>query len=261
MIPKVDKFEFYCSTDSSLLQLIGNSTENCDTRLVNKENKEKMQQAKYFFFDLVNFEFRVDNYGLPNWFIEKSFEECNINNIIKFLKLFNLNTTVDYINQFYTFYDENKEDFTYLSTYPDDFSEKLDELDEKIKNKKINLISSLIDSIEFIGKEIRNNPSKYCRDENGEILDPNYTGFLNQETKGKICKEYNFLDGRMHGLCLDYDFFREKREKLSFFYRGKLVEILKRWDSEGNLSFEKLHDREKRWIDGVLHEKKLIEQK
>jgi len=140
-----------------------------------------------------------------------------------------------------------------MKTNPDDFGEKLEELDEDIY-QGVSGKGDFEDCIYAAACDIRCYPDKYCRDENGQKINPNYTGFISyKKMDGNLLAEYNIKDGKSNGLCLDYNVHSQEKEKLSFYHKGKLLEVLKEWDSKGNLKYERTHDKEIKYKNGNLY--------
>jgi len=252
MIPKINKFLFYTSSDSGLVQQIGETQEVFLDASLSEKDQQIFKNRQQALFDLIMFDFQLEEYGRANWFIDNSYEDCEMNNLISFLRTFNQLNTIKTIHRLYDFYKENKNRFDYLKPYPDDANEKRQELEEEMISEKIHF-NCLDESIKVVAQDIRKNPDKYCRDEKGQRISTHFTGFLDYKRKdGNIFKAYNFLQGKAHGLCLDFNVHTQNKEKLSFFNKGELIQTLKKWDYKGNLAYEKTYDIEKEWRDGNL---------
>ncbi|QCE43036.1 hypothetical protein [Psychroserpens sp. NJDZ02] len=252
MISKINKFLFYTLDNANLIQHIGESREKCiDSQLDENENR-KFEKKTQALFDLINFDFQLEEYGKANWFIESSYEDCDMENLKSYLLSINQTETVNSITSFYKFYKKNIKDFEYLKPYPKDFEKKFDELTSKMESEGI-IICKLNESIDVVADTIRRNPNNYCRDENGQYLERFFNGFLGYKANnGNLFKEYNFFLGKPHGLCLDYDIHTQNKKKLSVFNKGELVITLKQWDYDGALKYERTFDNEKIWNKGNI---------
>ncbi len=230
MVPKVNKFDFYFyeTVEGKLIQLIGEATEHFNPSFL-KENQiaEIVKRAKLCQV-LSSIEFRIDSYGLINFFVDHDDELEDFKLMKKLLLEYNDIASIEYIEKSLCFLEVNIELIEGIKSYPDDYEIKHDSLESQINFK-----NTLSESTLLIDSEIRKRPSDFCFDENGKPINPKFCGKLQGfYTNGKLKHEYNFFQGRAHGEGLDF-YSNGRKESLNLFENGRKVRTLKRWDIEG----------------------------
>lgn len=134
------------------------------------------------------------------------------------------------------FYSGNQSQFKFLRETPEDHPEW---------NNVLEVLESAYTfyyadkGIESITKIIVRDPGNFCVDQNGKALEKSFTGQLEAfYTNGNLQKKYSFVDGKVKGECMEYDFNGNKRRLYIYDTAAKRV-LIKEWSRDGQLTYEK----------------------
>ncbi len=230
MVPKVNKFDFYSyeTVGGKIIQLVGESTDRFKPAFLTEEQILKIRNRAKLCEILSSIEFRIDSYGLINFFVEHDDEIENFKLLKELLIEFNDSNSIEFIEKSLLFLLENKDLINELKSNPDDSELRYKELESRISFR-----NTLYESTVLIDNEIRNKPNDFCFDEFGSAIDPNFSGKLQRfYPSGRLKHEYKIANGRVHGEGIDYDF-EGRKEKEILFNNGKKIRVLRSWDKNG----------------------------
>lgn len=243
MIPQINKYEFYLYRDFrdgdnplNLVQLIAHADaffedENLSVTEQNLIAKRK-ELCSLFFEDTWS-----SRNGKVQFFFDfkgrKSVEDY-YHKLIFFAGEFNLEHIIDNLRNSIEFYIEHEIEIKKLSKYEGAWEEDVRNLE--------NRYTYHYPTMKELATRIIENPNDYCRDKNGESIDPNYTGKLKHYLKtGTLRHEYTLVNGQILGEFVDYD--NDGNKKGIFYKDGYLKqESIKTWYPDGQIKFEKIND-------------------
>lgn len=231
MVPKVNRFDFYAyeTIDGKLIQLVGESADLFEPQFLSQEQILKIQKRANLCEILSSIEFRIDSYGLINFFVEYDDEFENFKRLKKLLFEFNDSNAIAYIEKSLQFFENNYKEFEELKGHPNNYEEK-----HKTLQSKLDFNSPLHESTTIIDNAIRKNPDNFCFDESGQSIDPLFTGKLQRfYPNGNLKHEYHFVNGRAHGPGLNFNL-EGKRNSEILFEKGRRIQVLRWWDKDGN---------------------------
>ena len=255
MIPKIKKYYFYLYRDFSngdnplnLIQLIAESNESSESSELSIEEKVIFSNRKELCEILFEDEWNSRN-GKIQFFIEQ-FSTNNIENyyknIIELIGVLKLDFDVSNLKKTLEFYRGNEFKIKELSINQEDqdWREKTQVLETKYD------YYYYFSLLEKLAIEISTKPYDYCRDENGEFLNPDFTGKLKHYSENGILKyEYSLVNGQVLGEFIEYNNdgnIRELSIKNGYFKKDSI----KRWFRNGQIKFEKINDSDCRyWYD------------
>lgn len=249
MIPQVNKYDFYLYSDFrdgdnpfNLNQLIAHAENFVDDDSLTWDERAMFVKRKELFEIVFEDEWSSRN-GKVQFFFEFSDRESIENYYAKFVQLlkeFNLELYIPNLQKSLEFYREYETEIKHLEKGEgDNWEKEIQSLEEKYK-------FHYSPSIE-LAKRFLENPNDYCRDENGEPIDPNFTGRLKHYLKnGILIHDYSVFQGQISGEFMDYDIQGNKSElSIKDGYVGR--ESIKRWFPNGQIEFEKINDSDCRY--------------
>ncbi|MEN7550523.1 hypothetical protein AAG747_21565 [Rapidithrix thailandica] len=254
MIPKINKYEFYLYSDFSdgdnplnLIQLIAHSNEYVDNVILSPAEQKifskRIQLCEMLFED----EWTSRNGKIPFFFEfpERKDVEDYYKKLILFANEFQFESEIPNLKKTLEFYIENEAEIKELgeNQEDDDWWDKTQALEDKYN-------AYYSQTLEIVANQIIKNPDNFCRDEQGNSINPNYTGKYKEYLKNGILKcEYSVVNGQILGEYTEYDNDGNKR-KLSFKEGCFDEETIKSWHSNGQIEFEKINDSDYRyWYD------------
>ena len=224
MVPKVNKFDFYYyeTIDGTIVQLVGQSADRFIPDFLSEKEIEEIQRRAQLCEILTRIEFTMNSYGLVNFFVEYYQDIEDLKKLMDLLQEYNDQKTIDRIKESFKFYEEHLpiiESMRSSPHYDDEYDKKYESLNKKIERDNI-----LSDCTVLMDAEIRKNPNHFCFDEDGQPIDPLFTGTLKRfYPNGNIHMEYSFLNGRVHGEAMNYNF-HGKKQRLDVYENGRRVE-------------------------------------
>ncbi|MCF8714515.1 hypothetical protein JM658_06685 [Joostella atrarenae] len=251
MIPKVNKYDFYLYSDFSnvdnpnnLLQLIAHSNEYFEDITLSSLEQEALSKRIELCQILFEDEWNSRN-GKIQFFFEfsdKKIIEDYYKKLTLFANEFGFKSLIPNFQKTIKFYIENESEIRELSENQenDDWWDRLQKL-----QSEYNYYYS--QAIEIVANNIIKKPNDFCRDENGDFIDSNFTGKLKHYLKTGILKyEYSIVKGQILGEFIEYDNNGNKRE-LSYKDGYYDKDSFKKWFENGQIEFEKINDSDYRY--------------
>lgn len=242
MIPKVSAYWFFKWKNdenySALISLLVDANDHLAGTSFSKEKNLKFALQKELFDLISRINFTIDSYGYLNFFTQYESEVAEVPRICELLDLFFddkalVTKSIDGMNSAFKFCNDYSEELKILDDY-----------DHPKYEETYNFLGSKIDfEIDFhipeIAKLILNNPDDFCVDENGNPINPNYTGII--DTKANGHREIITLkDGILKGEATTY-YSDGKTRKIVRYNDGRYSFRVKTWYKSGKLKSEALN--------------------
>lgn len=248
MIPKVNRYYFYLYRDFrdgdnpiSFVQLIAHAEEFVNPVDISEDQKKRIEDniklCQLFYENAWSSRDGIA-YFVKNEFanVESAIEYYN--NLLEWAQKCRLYKIRDGINKIIDLVNEHFNTIKSLSW------EQQNELDE---------INSLFfdydfrnEALKIIGQRILNNPVEFCRDENGEEIDLEFSGKLISYFGANIIdKEYTVLKGKILGECKNY--FKGQLQSIEIKDGSVNSDLIKNWHPNGQIQFEKSYNTIRYW--------------
>ncbi|MDF1697583.1 MAG: hypothetical protein P1U56_17190 [Saprospiraceae bacterium] len=232
-VPKVNKVDFYTfeTIGGKIPQLVAESNHTFTPNSLSLLEITSIIRRRKLCELLLSIEFTIDSYGLINYYCDASPDELvRFQHLQLLLNEYNDKEAIEFIQNTMDFYKKHEKELEFIRTGQTVNENLYEELEAKI-----DFVNPLYNSTVKLDAEIRKQPDDFCFDENGESIDPNYTGVLHKKhTDGTIEIEYHIKNGHVNGECMEY-YPDGKHKKLVLFEHGNQRKVLKRWNAQGEL--------------------------
>ena len=252
MIPKINKYDFYLYRDFSngdnylnLIQLVAHSSEFLNEVILTPEEKEKLSKRIELCKILFEDEWESRN-GKIQFFFDFNKESAikYYHNLIQLAKELQFQSEIPNLEKTLDFYIKNEIKIKRLQENQDD-----DDAWDEIQSLNREYEYPYSDLLNKLAIDFSINPDSFCRDMNGNSIDPNFTGKLKHYEGDTIKYEYSVQKGQIFGEFMEYDNDGNK-EELSFKEGYFDKEIIKSWFKNGQIEFEQLSNSGYRyWYD------------
>lgn len=213
LLPKVNKADFYRLTDFDFGWMMRQAISNANPRLSMTELASRLspgQKAMYYGWNLDG---EVKNGG---------FEQFYANNYGEYIPA--ILVGFRHIGA--------KKAATLVSKADKSFQKTAYKSLSEFDKPYYDLADKLWDRLVAYAKK---HPSEFCRDENGDELDPEFTGtYTVKDEKGNLKAEFSMKDGAPDGAFTTF-FENGKIESRQFYEAGKLLDVEEKFGENGEL--------------------------
>ena len=248
MIPKVNRYYFYLYRDYrdgdnplSFVQLIAHAEEFVDLNDISVEQKDAIRSniklCQIFFENAWS-----SRDGLV-YFIKNEFSSLDdttkyYNNLLEWAKKYGLYKTIEKIEKLFPLINQH---FTKIKSFNWEQHNEINKIGELFLDCDFNS-----DVLKIILQKIINDPNSFCRDENGNEIDLEFSGTLKSFYGDSIIdKEYTVLKGKILGECKNY--FKGQLQSIVIQDGSINQDSIKRWHSNGQIEFEKSYNTVRYW--------------
>lgn len=246
MIPKVERYYFYLYKDFrdgdnplNFVQLIAHADKFINDDNLTQEQKSEIEENKricsLFFEEAWNTRYGIVHY-LINEFSDAEKSISYYKNLLHYSSTSFLKSISERIANIIKIIEDNK---ILVSTLED--NEKDDKEREKLEQKFYEQKFSY-SALKLIANKILDNPDKFCRDENGNRIDNNFSGRLERKSlNGTVLNNFEVNNGEILGEC---EYFYDNGMKKEIVFRDGYVkrDLLKKWYQNGQISYEKISE-------------------
>lgn len=241
----VNRFHFYTYSGSMFFQEFFNKRNEIDKR--DPDLAAFYQERINMVWNWEDVHFQIGRQGITNYYGEDDTgkRRAQTKKFIEQLKEIGGFEMINFLRKCLEHIDNNKAIIDYRNVL--DYSENDDILEEvnRIGNdldQKFKYSIPFVETQKLLENFVRDNSDEFCVDENGNIHESTFTGKLQYTNvyHGTIEHEYNFLNSKPHGECMD--FYQDGKPKaLLLFKNGKIMKALRRWQRNGEELKGELH--------------------
>jgi hypothetical protein len=241
MIPKVNSFYYYYYSSDfnnpdnrhSFIQLIAQTEAFHIDETASQERLTMFTRNHQLCQLLFQSEWDSRNGDIRYLITFKDYEQlkAHLTILSDLLKDFNATDIIETINSSLQFYFEKQGQFKLLREIAEDDPEWEKVVEALESGYTFNYAGK---GIERITNYILDNPDHFCVDQNGQPLEKQFTGQLETHyASGNLQKRYAFVNGRVYGECMEYDF--DGNKQTQYFYKSfREKQLIRKWDKNGN---------------------------